>query len=266
MRGVLALTFLLTLSIPSLAQWNVPVRIEMVGDAAEERQITGLADPDAPDAGVSHAAALATTMAYGQATGTSALVVELVPAPASYTPGMAVTIVPTSANHANATLDVNGLGPVPIVKWGSLPLDSADLQANVPARMVYDGNSFLLLSSNYVPCPPGFFAVGAKYCIHEESQGSAGYFTAALQCHQLDARLCTFSEWIQACRSNAGFIGTVTEGEWVDHAANNSGDAKRVGFGSIGSGDGSPGTAPSCQHGSSTATNQLGGIRCCRNR
>jgi hypothetical protein len=264
-RSVCCVLFLLAL-VPAWAQWDVPVRIEMGGDQDAHRQITGLADPNAPDAAVSHAAARATTMAYAEATGTDALWAELHPVPGGYAPGMAVTIVPVSANHAGATLDLNGLGAMPIVKWGSVPLDSADLQPSVPARLVYDGTRFQLISSTYINCPAGFKPIGSNFCIQETGIGTGNFFTAVNSCAAMNARLCTFSEWVQACRLDPGFVGTLSEAEWVDHAANDGGSAKRVGYGSIGSGDGSPGTAPSCVHGTSTAASGLGGIRCCRNR
>ena len=262
-----SVAFLCSIGLASaFAQWDVPVRIELNGDQPADKQVLGLADPSALDAAVSLDAARSMTMSYASATGTSAITATLFPAPASYTPGMAVTIVPGAANEANATLDLNGLGPVPIVKWGAIPLDSADLLPDIPARLVHDGSSFQLIASTYRACPQGTRAVGPNFCISDSSYGSSTFYEAVIFCRNMDARLCSFSEWIQSCRTDPGFVGTVFAGEWVDHAANSAADAKQMGYGSTGSGDGDPFGVPSCQHGRTAVPTTSGRIRCCRNR
>lgn len=252
--------FLLT---EAFCQWDIPVRIEMNGATDADRQITGLADPLSSDAAVSLDAARATTMAFTEVDGTDLLSGTLSPAPTNYVAGMALTIVPLSANADSAALDLNGLGPIPIVKWGGVPLDSADLRPNVPARLVYDGVRFQLISAAYIACPTGFKAVDQNYCIGEEPLGEGNFFSAAATCRDLGARLCTFSEWLQACSSDPAFIVSVGVMEWVDHAANNESDAKVLGFGSTGTEDG---TGPACDLGGTRAPTLIAGIRCCRNR
>jgi hypothetical protein len=87
--------------------------------------------------------------------------------------------------------------------------------------------------------------------------------TAAATCTTTGARLCTFSEWTHACRVIPGFMNTVPSFEWVDHAANNATDAKRLGFGSDGSSnpDGS-----GCTYGGTSAPTNTARYRCCTNR
>ncbi len=265
MKAIHALGLFLLVQ-PSIGQWDVPVRIELNGDQAAYKQVLGLADPSVYDAAVSLEAALATSMAYATATGSAAITANLVPPATAYVPGMAITVVPDMANEANATLDLNGLGAFPIVKWGGIPLDSADLLPGIPARLVFDGSAFQVIGNTYRTCPQGFRAVGPDFCISDSSYGSATFYQAVIHCRNMDARLCTFSEWIQGCRTDAGFNATVLAGEWVDHAGNNGADAKQMGFGSTGSGDGDPFNVPSCQHGRTAGPTTSGQIRCCRNR
>ncbi len=190
---------------------------------------------------------------------------QLTPSPLQYTVGMAVTIVPSSANDQGATLDLNGLGEVPIMKWGQMPLDSGDLKPNVPARLIYDGSQFQLLSAVPLSCPTDFKAVSQQFCISNSNYGPGGFYTAAQYCASINARLCTFNEWLQACRGDPDFINTVSlEGEWVDHAANSSSDAKRMGVGS--NGNGVDIWTPGCNWGATNSTTyNVVGIRCCSN-
>lgn len=244
-------------------QWDVPVPVFLNGALPEQRQVTGLADPVDSSSAVSLAASRDNATTLATATGASVLEVALDPAPTAYTAGMVLHVLPLEANSAGAQVDVNGLGAVPILKQGGLPLDSADLFPGIPARMVFDGNSFLLLGSTYLPCRSGFRAVAREFCIEDSSRTAVNFYTAAANCTALGARLCTFSEWTHACRVVPGFMNTVPSYEWVDSAANNATDAKRVGQGSDGS------TAPEssgCTYGGTTVPTNTARYRCCTNR
>jgi len=196
-------------------------------------------------------------------TGSSTLLGSLTPAPGGYFPGMMVTIVPTSINVDGATLDLNGLGPRPIVKTGGTPLSFGDLRPQVPARLVFDGDSFQLVSATGLPCTAGFHTINRGYCIAESSFEATSFFNAANTCSDLGARLCTISEWSHACRTVQSFFATVVEAEWVDHAANNNTGAKLVGHG-IDGGAGGPGSG--CEYGGQDASNNNHRFRCCANR
>lgn len=246
------------------AQLEVPVRIQLVGDTEADRQISGLADPISLDAAVSVDALRASSMSFAPASGTQALAAELSPAPLAYTTGMAVTVLPTEANSAGATLELNGLGARPVVKWGSLPLDSADLQAGMPARLVYDGERFLLLNSAYLNCPPGMVPVTRAFCIATDpAPEPADFFAASNACASAGGRLCTMSEWASACRMMPAFLPTVSTMEWVDNAANNARDAKVVGAGWNGNQQ-VEGTA--CEYGRSRVPETILSYRCCFSR
>jgi lysophospholipase L1-like esterase len=86
-------------------------------------------------------------LSYVADTGTGAAYVATLPVPVtSYVPGLTVTISPANPNSTTApTLNVNGLGPKPITKNGSLPLAvSTDILAGVLATFKYDGTNFQL--------------------------------------------------------------------------------------------------------------------------
>ncbi|MBP7155142.1 MAG: hypothetical protein KBA60_03975 [Flavobacteriales bacterium] len=262
MRIILAV--FLALCAPFVhAQLDVPVAIELTGSTDADRQVDGLASPLVPDAAVSVAAARATTMSYATASGTLQLVADLEPAILAYTPGMMITLVPNAANAAGATLELNGLGAQTVVKFGELPLDSADLPAGIPARLIYDGSRFLLLSNASRPCPTGFYAATSTYCIQDSSLAAITFFNAITYCHNTGARLCSMGEWANACRTKPTFIGTVISAEWVDSAANNSNDAKTIGAGWA-TDEPLPGVA--CNYGFTNIPTALFRFRCCMTR
>lgn len=247
-----------------VAQWSVPDRIILDGDTEEKRQVTGLSDPLSTDAAASVEAVRsgATTLAYTN--GGALLQGDLAPAPQGYSPGMVVTVIPSSANHAGAMIELNNLGAREIVKAGGIPLDSADLFPGSPARFIYDGTRFRLLGSTALPCRTGYQVGGHEYCIADSSMSDLPFYEAIVECSERGARLCSYSEWLHACLSDPGFIGTVLDYEWVDDAANSTNGAKRVGNG----GDGLAGTIPGidCKHGGTTSPNTSHRYRCCTHR
>lgn len=260
-RPLLFMVALATVSAGQ-AQWDVPVHVELTGTAMEDRRVTGLADPNALDAGVSLDAARAGTMGFAPATGALALSADLVPAPLAYSVGMLVTVVPVSANAPGATLELNGLGPQAIVKGSGLPLDSADLVPGAPARLLYDGERFMLLTSALKACRTGYSPASATLCVEDSARAAQTFLNANLACAASGARLCKFGEWISACQKYPGFMGTVPEAEWVDSAGNHLSNAKLVGVGS----DGLSLDGAGCNFGYHADPILVNRFRCCTNR
>lgn len=64
----------------------------------------------------------------------------------AYRTGQIFAITPASTNNGTATLNVNGLGVVAILKQGSNPLAGGDLVAGAGALLQYDGTQFQLLN------------------------------------------------------------------------------------------------------------------------
>lgn len=251
------LVFLQTVSIS--AQLDIPSRVVMNGADAEDRQVTGLGDPISEDAGMSLNAARSGITWTANASGSTILQAALDPPLAAYASGLLITLIPDAPNSPDAQLDLNGLGARPLVKWGGVPLDSADLIPGSPFRFVFDGAQFHLLGEVTLPCPEGFSPVTKRLCVMDSPIGPSSLYNAITTCGAMNARLCTFSEWAHACRSQPAFLATVIQLEWVDDAANSTSNAKNVGVSSVTQEFG-------CEYGANG--NPLDGYRyrCCRNR
>lgn len=245
------------------AQLELPVRLELNGADAVDRQVIGLADPIRSDAAMNLDAARAQLANTTTTTGSDPMVGQLHPAPTSLTPGMVLTIIPQESNAAGARLALNDHGPYPLVKWGGIAVDSADLPTGSPCRMIFDGTRFQVLTNVARPCPMGSFAASALQCIDSTFQPMSTFYEAVVGCADRGGRLCTQGEWGGACLRSAGFLGTVVSAEWIDDAANNTNDAKTVGAGSNGPG---PVSGTSCYYGHTRDPNLLARYRCCYDR
>ncbi len=71
-------------------------------------------------------------------------VITLSPAPTAYTTGMTVYFKANTVNTGAATLNVNSLGAITIVKDLSTTLTDGDIQANQFCTVIYDGTNFVL--------------------------------------------------------------------------------------------------------------------------
>lgn len=252
--GLLASTVLC-----STAQWQVPTSVALDGTEAAGRQVQGLGTPEGGSYGASVVAERSHTTTYAAASGTDAQTLTLSPAPGSYTPGMRITFTPTGTNSGDATLNANGLGPVPLRKNINAQLDSGDLHAGVPVQVLYDGAVFQVTSQVYPGCPAGYKPVGASSCVEEVSHDPVNWFAANSACVNQGKRLCGFSEWIQACLQGDNIFGSIADYEWVDEASNSANDAKTMGINATT-------LLPDCRAGGTREPLTMIRYRCCYDR
>lgn len=254
-----ALLPLLLFGGPVAAQLDLPVPMHLVGAGAEDRQVTGLANPGDSSAAVSLEVARSRALLTGASTGQSVLNVTLDPPLSSLPTGLELTIVPTEAHAAGVQLVVNDWGPFAIVTWGGIPLDSAELPIGIPSRMIFDGGRFVVLNSAGRPCGAGYSIASNIHCIEDSSRSALNFRDAAALCNQNGGRLCTMTEWAVACHRSPDFLPTVGSLEWVDSASNSATQAKLVGIDRVTQAFG-------CDFGDTDDQNAIRRFRCCSDR
>lgn len=110
---------------------------------------------------------------------------------------------------------------------------------------IYDGNAFqTLLSNQSKKCPDGFVDINSSYCVSQYRQGPGLFKDNVAYCNSINAKLCSWADWYNACVNNGGEITDMdTSGsEWVDTGGNYADYVKivgnttceRHGFGQIG--------------------------------
>lgn len=92
---------------------------------------------------------------------TDAYAITLSPAPTAYTTGMVIRFKANTANTGAATLAVNGLSAITIVKNGNVTLADGDIKANQIIDVVYDGANFQMLSAHQVTIATAGLATGS---------------------------------------------------------------------------------------------------------
>ncbi|MFZ1689176.1 MAG: hypothetical protein WAU70_17265 [Flavobacteriales bacterium] len=255
-----ALLLLLAIgTLRSTAQVSIDAPIILTG-AAADRHVAGLPDGAASDHALGAGTLQAGAYSYALATGSDVLSIFLTPALTVPIAGTNVLVKITAANTGAVTISVDGSGPYPVLKNGSLDLQAGDLQPGMVAGLVFDGTVFHLTNARRVErraCPTGFVQVNELYCIEPVSHDTLYLDAASVLCGNLDARVCTWGEWYFAC-TQAGMIGLQNMGnqwEWTNNTGNGPGGVRVVG-------------ATSCTHSSvgpafDTVPRKL---RCCYDR
>ncbi|MBL8000646.1 MAG: hypothetical protein JNL05_01685 [Flavobacteriales bacterium] len=228
-------TFLLALLAPQgvAAQVGIDRPLILTGAAPADRQVTGLTAPvdpeDAMQAGTlqngSHLFAAVTGQAWN---------VNLEPAPTTVQRGTRLTLLSQDSITGPVTVQVNGQGPFDVVKDGAVPLNAGDVRAGAMVELLFDGTAFHLISgraSVVRDCPTGFVPVNQRYCIGQVQHDTLAFDQAAAHCASLDATLCTWGEWYNACTKAAqlGITDLTGDWEWTNDAASADGYVRQVG-------------------------------------
>ena len=254
-----AIGLLLTLMVlPALGQWGSSDRIVLVGDSAADRQVIGAVPLEGTD-GATVESTRSRVVHRAPASGVNVLSASVSPPIAALQAGLQVDLIPSQTNTGPVTLSLNGTSPAQVLWRGTLPLDSGDLSPGVPVPLVYDGASFQWVGERAGACPPGFIPLSREVCIQALPNDSSTFWQAVLQCGDMDARLCTFSEWTAGCSMTGEFFSTVEGYEWVDHAANDQDKAKVLGLNSVT-------LVVSCDGGSHRIPSVEVRSRCCKTR
>jgi len=133
---------------------------------------------------------------------TDAYVITLVPAVAAYVTGQVFNFKANTANTGGATLNVNGLGAIAILKHNNVVLADNDIESGQIVTVVYDGANFQMLSP--VANAPGFAA--ATQAEQETGTSIAVAVTPGRQ--QFHKSAAKF--WIKATFTGASVADTVS--------------------------------------------------------
>lgn len=250
---------LLLCCIQSNAQFTLDTRLRMSGDSLADKQILGVADPITSSDGVNAGNALRQELVYGEINGGSAIILNPTPAVPSYANGMILSFALLSTADSAVSLNVSGNGPIPILRNGTLALDSGVLIPNRPYHVIFSNGVFHLLTGLETKCPDGFEPVTSDYCMETQPTGAANFFLAARLCSDRGGRLCTMGEWMRGCKK-LNLQPSISAWEWVDSAANNSGDAKAMGL------DQATQSSPDCEYGRPLLPTLSANTRCCFSR
>ncbi|MBL7965284.1 MAG: hypothetical protein JNM31_15720 [Flavobacteriales bacterium] len=231
---------LLMLALPALnaaAQVEVDRRVELTGGTPAERLVRGLSDADTTTDALNTRIAQRGSLTWLNATGADDWQAALPVGGAPPLAGTYVDLLCPATNTGAVTLRIDTAAAHPVVKAGAQALDPGDVQGGEVLGLLFDGAHWQLLNTRRTerrPCPAGFAQVNANYCIQVQENAAADWTAAAEVCGALDARLCSWGQWYNACvkATDLGLLNMVGDWEWTNGGANADTYVRVVGFGS----------------------------------
>lgn len=128
------------------SQIQIDKPVELTGSGSDAR-VTGIQSVTDQTDATSVQTIQSGQFIYAQAQGTANdITLTLSPPVVTYTEGMMVNFKCSSDNTGPVTLNVNGLGAIPIKKYVSSALGAGDLLVGQVASVVFDGTNFQLVS------------------------------------------------------------------------------------------------------------------------
>ncbi len=199
------------------------------------QHVTGLEVPTQGDHALNATSLQNAGFMYCESVGVNALSTTLLPMPDSLVQGLTIHLQITSTNSGGASLEVNTLPVVPIMKNGRLPLDSADLLAGMVVPLIYDGTVFQMLSARQRtrrPCPAGFSEINSQYCIEVNERPALDFPDAAVVCGNAGGKLCSWAEFYAACERDSihGLNDMTGNYEWTNTTANGDDHVRMAGW------------------------------------
>ncbi len=228
-RALLTNSLALSAMVAS-AQVVIDVPVTLSG-ADGERRIDGLAQPTQASALITLEGAAQGAFQWGTAQAAAgAITLALSPPISTYRDGLLVRFLAPANLDGALTLNVNGLGALPLQRPDGLnPVRGQLRQGTICEAMHADGR-FVLMSAAERGCPPNSLYVNDRYCIDSLSTNNQLFYTGVSFCANRGGRLCTWDEYHAAC----AFLGTQLGGmfnqwEWIDDTSNHSQTADQAG-------------------------------------
>lgn len=221
----------LALATGVCAQVSVDKPVHLTAADPEQRQVTGLGSPTQEDALIDLHTARTGSVHWAQAGGTTtAITLSMTPATTAYRDGLRLRFIPAIAVAATATLNVDGLGPVPLVgPEGSAPAVGLLAPGRV-AEVIFSDSVFTISARPTPGCPVGFLQANDRLCIQVSEGANVSIFTAVQQCTAKGAAICSWDEYIHACTLLSGQLTNMfNDWEWIDGTSDHTHTANQAG-------------------------------------
>lgn len=226
----------------------------LTGASASDRRIDGLAPADNANSLVTVAAAQDGSLVFATAGGTAnAVVLQMQPATSAYGNGLRLRWLASAPNTGPVTIDVDGLGAMPLRDRTGLSVAAGALRTGVPAEVQFADSVFILLNGEASKCPEGFVQANTNLCVLQDEGPVLSWFGAAEYCAERGASLCTWDQYLFTCQSLQGQLtGLYDDWEWIDDTSDHTHSADQIGRWTCGS-----------MFNISATLTDLGTTRCC---
>lgn len=216
------------------AQVIVDKPIVLTSPLPEERRITGLTHSTEPTDALTAGVSQTGEVHLAQPVAGNAWAVELPALGSDPTDGTYVVVQIPLLVPGPITLDLNGHGPLPILRNGAA-IDGEALVEGSMLSVILAGDAFHIMNGGndrLRDCPAGTVAVSDQFCVEAMEHGAGDYFAAGLACAGSGLRLCSWAEFVAACQrtTELQLTGMINNWEWTSSTSNEDNSGRIAGL------------------------------------
>lgn len=224
-------SFAFCIGITLAAQVEIDNKIEFNSTDTLERQVEGLALPESEGALLSMDAARSGYVHWCTTSrlGDSLQLIPSIPI-SSLSNGALFRFIVDQINPEGLWLSLPGTNRHELVNQDGHSLNSNSLRAGEVVQVQWKDSLFYLQVAPPRTCPSGFLKASETMCIQAHHNSNVDWFQANEICDELGGRLCTWGEYIHACRTlQNDMTGLFDNWEWIDDTSDHTHTADQVG-------------------------------------
>ncbi|MCB0795083.1 MAG: hypothetical protein KDB88_10130 [Flavobacteriales bacterium] len=248
--GLIGWTFL------SVGQVHLDRSLRFTASDSLQRGFDTLGHAAQEDALMSYGPARTGSVHWAIASGSaSSIQLQLQPPASAYEDGMLIRFVPNHPHAGYVNVNVDGLGPVPLIGSEKQTVAFGEMDTLSIAEIQFFNGTFKVRTTPIRGCPSGTVQVNERFCMQQGRSGMVTFASAARYCADRGAKLCSWDEYIHGCTTQNAFMQDMfTEWEWINDTSDHTHTADQVGRftcrsqRSRGAADGSVARARCCYH------------------
>ena len=118
----------------------------------------------------------------------------------------------------------------PVLDSEGRSLTEGRFNANQVVQFQWQDSAFFLANAPTSTCPSGFLQVSGSLCIQQSDNSLVNWYEANASCEAKGAGLCTFAEYVHACRVlGSQMTGLFNNWEWIDDTSDHTHTADQAG-------------------------------------
>ena len=144
--------------------------------------------------------------------------------------GLLLRFIADTLNSGDTWIALPNSSPTRLIDKEGNELTRGRFSTREVLQIQWKDSVFILTNPPPSECPSGYLQLTETMCIQRSDNSSVDWFQANDACTKQGGSLCTFAEYIHACRSmGSELTGLFNNWEWIDDTSDHTHTADQVG-------------------------------------
>ncbi len=220
------------LSLLSWGQVEIDGNIDFSNAPVGEQHVSGLGQPTTASSLVSLNAAVAGVAHWCSTVSMTQDTIILQPSieVSQLSNGLLLRFIADTLSFGDTWIKLATMPAAPLRDKDKKALTRGRFYTQEVLQIQWQDSVFILTNPPASECPAGYLRLTEALCIQQSDNQLADWFEANDACEKQGSSLCTFAEYIHACRTlDNDLIGLFNNWEWIDDTSDHTHTADQVG-------------------------------------